>query len=651
MTVLARPEVVLEGDWEPLRRSIANASRAMENTSRTMSRIGRRMALNVTAPLAAIGVAVVKAAVDMDSLRRGLEVSAGSAQAAAGQLNELRRVAELPGLGFKEAIQGAVQLNVAFEGLSNRIPRVNQTLEQFGNAIALTGGGKAELDRVIVQLAQVASASKVLTQDLRPIIQTAPAVATALKQAFGTINAADIEALGLSSEQFFDQLTAALKNLPRASAGARNSFENLSDSVFRARVAIGELLLPAVTRLVDVTAQLAEGLAEVDRSTIGWGIALAGIVAAIPVVIVSAGALLTSLAAIGKALVFINATLAAGGLAAIATGAGLVLGVAALAGAFAFAYTKIRDVADELDRVNQALPTTALNVSLLRDLAPEQFEKLPESLKQLAEGYERAAPAASALNQSLTALNPQMLNLDGASSALAANIALVAEGGDRAARVFGGINHLAGLTVEVFESAGRSILRFTDEMREALGITLAMRTPTELFDDTLASLQVHLDAGRISWETYTRAVEAATAALDEANDAASGGLGVFARIGSALGRFGSLLGIAGLAVPGIGQVAGFSSLIGSFAGGFAHGGRIPAGQWGIAGEAGPEMVSRPTAVMGPADVTPGGGGALALNVNVAGPRNPLEAARDSEWLRALSESVRELMHNGQRFDD
>jgi tape measure domain-containing protein len=623
----------------------------MENTSRTMSRIGRRMALNVTAPLAAIGVAVVKAAVDMDSLRRGLEVSAGSAQAAAGQLNELRRVAELPGLGFKEAIQGAVQLNVAFEGLSNRIPRVNQTLEQFGNAIALTGGGKAELDRVIVQLAQVASASKVLTQDLRPIIQTAPAVATALKQAFGTINAADIEALGLSSEQFFDQLTAALKNLPRASAGARNSFENLSDSVFRARVAIGELLLPAVTRLVDVTAQLAEGLAEVDRSTIGWGIALAGIVAAIPVVIVSAGALLTSLAAIGKALVFINATLAAGGLAAIATGAGLVLGVAALAGAFAFAYTKIRDVADELDRVNQALPTTALNVSLLRDLAPEQFEKLPESLKQLAEGYERAAPAASALNQSLTALNPQMLNLDGASSALAANIALVAEGGDRAARVFGGINHLAGLTVEVFESAGRSILRFTDEMREALGITLAMRTPTELFDDTLASLQVHLDAGRISWETYTRAVEAATAALDEANDAASGGLGVFARIGSALGRFGSLLGIAGLAVPGIGQVAGFSSLIGSFAGGFAHGGRIPAGQWGIAGEAGPEMVSRPTAVMGPADVTPGGGGALALNVNVAGPRNPLEAARDSEWLRALSESVRELMHNGQRFDD
>jgi hypothetical protein len=175
-------------------------------------------------------------------------------------------------------------------------------------------------------------------------------------------------------------------------------------------------------------------------------------------------------------------------------------------------------------------------------------------------------------------------------------------------------------------------------MREALAITQAMRTPTELFDATLAALQVHLDAGRISWETYTRAVEAATDALNEANEAASGGLGIFAKIGSALGRFGSLASIAGLAIPGIGQISGFSSLIGSFAGGFAEGGYIPSGGWGIVGERGPEIVR------GPASVSAG----AAPQINVAPARDPISFARDQQWVRAIVEAFRTAEEGGFR---
>jgi tape measure domain-containing protein len=638
MTVLARPEVILDGDWSPLDRTLRNASRAMERVGANLERVGRRLALTVTAPIAALGVASIKAAVDMDALKRALEVSAGSAEAAAGQLKVLERVAELPGLGFREAIQGALQLNVAFGEMPNRIQLTNRALEQFGNAVGLSGKGRAELDRVIVQLSQIAAAGKVLQHDLRPIIQTAPAVATALRDAFGTIDPEQINQLGLSSEEFLNKLIAALERLPRANTGAKNAFENLTDSVFRARVAVGDLLLPAVTKLVDITARLAEGLTEVDRSTIAWGIALGGIAAAIPLVIITAGVLVSSLASVIAGLTALNAVLAAGGIAAIATGGGLIVGLAALAGAFGVALGKIKGVADELDRVNEALPTTALNVALLRDFAPEQFEKLPENLKQLADGYERAAPAASVLNDSLTALSPQMTNLDGASSALAANIELVAVGGERAAAVFGDIDHLAGLTVETFDSAGQSVLRFTDAMRQAEQITLAVRTPTEVFHDTLAVLDAHLQAGRITWETYTRAVEAATEALDEANEAASGGLGIFGKIGSALGRFGSLASIAGLAIPGIGQIAGISSILGSFAGGLAEGGYIPSGQWGIVGERGPEVVR------GPASVSPG----AMPQINVPPARDPMSFARDQQWVRAIVEAFRTAEEGGFR---
>lgn len=88
------------------------------------------------------------------------------------------------------------------------------------------------------------------------------------------------------------------------------------------------------------------------------------------------------------------------------------------------------------------------------------------------------------------------------------------------------------------------------------------------------------------------------------------------RLNSALGRIGglsSILGILGLGGPagligkGLGLFGGGRSL---FAGLFAKGGTIPAGQFGVVGEAGPELVS------GPATVTPTGGGDTVVNVQI-----------------------------------
>lgn len=104
-----------------------------------------------------------------------------------------------------------------------------------------------------------------------------------------------------------------------------------------------------------------------------------------------------------------------------------------------------------------------------------------------------------------------------------------------------------------------------------------------------------------------------------------------------------LLGAFGVALPFLGQASGILSAINSFGGGFASGGTIPAGQWGIVGERGPEIVS------GPAHVTPTGGGMGGIVVNVAPARDPISFARDRQWIRALEESVEVMKHNGVRF--
>ena len=261
MTELARAEVVLDArDQEFLRGMRRSGTAAV-----TFGNVAAVAIQKATAAVADLGRFSIRSAVQLEGLQRGLQVTAGGAEQASRQMRQLERIARLPGLGFAEAIRGANQLNIAFSDLPDTLNLTNRTLQAFGNAIALTGGGRAELDRVVTQVTQIASAGKILTQDLRPIIQTAPAVGQALKNAFGTINAADIEALGLSTEEFFARLLTGLEGLETAPRTAATSLEDLSDAAFRAGAALGDIFLPSLVAGADAFATALDSAASSMR--------------------------------------------------------------------------------------------------------------------------------------------------------------------------------------------------------------------------------------------------------------------------------------------------------------------------------------------------------------------------------------------------
>ena len=92
----------------------------------------------------------------------------------------------------------------------------------------------------------------------------------------------------------------------------------------------------------------------------------------------------------------------------------------------------------------------------------------------------------------------------------------------------------------------------------------------------------------------------------------------FSKLGAALGIVGAIASL----IPG-GQLIG-AGLIGAgqVAGQFKHGGVIPAGQVGIVGEAGPELVE------GPASVTPmGGTGGITINIVTESGRQLVDTIR------------------------
>lgn len=268
MTVLDRAEVILDADDRLLLAGSRRGGVAMV----ALGNIAANATEGLVRGMVAGGRATIRAAIDMERLQKGLEVTAGSGEAFNRQMRQAEKIARLPGLGFRETIDGLTQLNVALEDTD----RSSRTLQAFGRAVALTGGGAPELQRVITQVTQIASAGKLLTQDLRPIIQTAPAVGQALKDAFGTISPQEIEALGLSTDEFLNELVGALEDLPAPVATADNALENLKDSAFRAGAELGEVFLPAITvgatGLADQLERAADGLDRMKTSGMDPGL-------------------------------------------------------------------------------------------------------------------------------------------------------------------------------------------------------------------------------------------------------------------------------------------------------------------------------------------------------------------------------------------
>lgn len=251
-----------ESQMQQLRRTtdrqLTSVSAAFQNLSNEV----RPILLGVGAALAgALGYSIKKA-VDFDSLKRGLTAVAGSAQEAEAQLGRLKEMAKLPGLGFEEAVQGSLRLQSA--GLSAQM--AEKAIREFGNALALEGKGKAELQGVITALAQIQSKGKVTAEEINQIAERWGGVRKAMKEAFGTADTEAIQKMGITSEQFITKLTAAMEKNERVTSGARAALDNMMDSLNQAAASLGQIFLPTVEAVAAAIGAMAEGFTALPQS-------------------------------------------------------------------------------------------------------------------------------------------------------------------------------------------------------------------------------------------------------------------------------------------------------------------------------------------------------------------------------------------------
>lgn len=192
------------------------------------------------------------AAVRFDRLMLALETVAGSASEARKQFERLKVVAQAPGLGLEEAIQGSVRLQSA--GFSART--AERALKSFGNALAIVGRGRAELDGVTIALTQIANKTQVSAEEINQLAERLPQIRRAMQAAFGTSSTEALQKMGVQPMFFIERIIEQFEKLKPLSGSISNDMENLGDKFTIAFASAGRILLPFAREILPQISKL-----------------------------------------------------------------------------------------------------------------------------------------------------------------------------------------------------------------------------------------------------------------------------------------------------------------------------------------------------------------------------------------------------------
>lgn len=259
--------------------------------------IGAKLTAGLTLPIIGLGAASIKSFGEIQSLQKGLEAVMGSASAAGSEFEKLKEVAKLPGLGLNEAVKGSINL----QSIGIDAEKSRNILLQFGNAVATVGKGRAEFERAIYGVQQLANTDFPLGEDLNIIKDALPQVSNLLKEAFGTARSEELQKLGISSQQVLGVITGGLEKLPRVNGGVKGAFENLSDSINVSLGKVGQIIdknLNITSLLEKVSngiSKLVGWFEELSPSTQTAILSVAGFAAAIGPLLIGIGSLMKTL--------------------------------------------------------------------------------------------------------------------------------------------------------------------------------------------------------------------------------------------------------------------------------------------------------------------------------------------------------------------
>lgn len=210
------------------------------------------------AALAAFRIGVDAVSVSMERQRAEMALGAVSVEDVGTQLERLRDLGESPGLGFDQVVAASTKLQAV--GISAEL--AEKSIAEMGNALALVGGGKEQLEGVMTALTQIVSKGTISAEEINQIAERLPQIRRLMQEAFGTADTEALQKMGLGTEEFISGIVDAAAELERATTTSSEAMSNLQDDWKDFMQSIGDTVEPVLKDLFEglsVLLNLAQG--------------------------------------------------------------------------------------------------------------------------------------------------------------------------------------------------------------------------------------------------------------------------------------------------------------------------------------------------------------------------------------------------------
>lgn len=376
----------IEGEFRKQNtRAAATFDRIDASMNRSMQGLGRLQ----TALLGALSVRAVQAYADAWTVA-GNKIAAASevADRSGRSLSGIRQIADDTRSGLSETADLYAKLLRATKDVAKSEEEVAAATELVNKAFKAGGAAVSEQAAGILQLAQGLSSGILQGDELRSLRENAPILAQAIADEFG-VTIGQLKDLGAAGELTADRVfQAILKAQPQIEKAFAATNATIGEGFVRLRNALTEYIgaaddsLGATQLIVSALEALAKNLDAVALA----GTVLAGRVLG-PMLAGAATKAATALASIGT-----SASVAAGGLAAVRAGIGLLGGpVGALIVAMTALPMVVRDTQDGIDATVAA------------------SDEAGAALDRYAAASERAAAEQEQLGGKISATTQQLL--------------------------------------------------------------------------------------------------------------------------------------------------------------------------------------------------------------------------------------------------
>lgn len=310
------------------KQQIQAVGEQMKDVGGKFQDVGKDLSMKLTAPIVALGTIGVNYNAQLEQYRTMFTTLTGSAEEADRIITQLQQDAQKSPFDSSTLIQANQYLISA--GVSAEEAR--KTILDLGNAVAATGGGSDELNRMAQNLQQIKNVGKASAQDIKQFANAGINIYGLLAEATGK-NVDEIKEMDVSYEVLAEALAKASEEGGKYAGAMEAQGKTLNGSLSATKESIQMLLgeitqaaMPVIVKVLEKVREVISWLSSLDEGTKRTILTVAAVVAAIGPALAIIGTIISGLGSlVGAITMLMNPMTLIVGAIGVAVAAGVSL--------------------------------------------------------------------------------------------------------------------------------------------------------------------------------------------------------------------------------------------------------------------------------------------------------------------------------------